>query len=75
MANGLAIIINDVPDLRDPIAQRLTQNGYKYMFVDSEEEAEAVLPNILTDTIIRASEFEFGYSAFGKIRARLLRHT
>ena len=75
MANGLAIIINDAPDLRDPIAQRLTQNGYKYMFVDSEEEAQAILPNTLTDTIIRASEFEFNYSVLGKIRARLPSHT
>ena len=59
MIKGSAIIVDDAPGARGQIAEWLSQLKYKCVFVDSERDAKSVSSKFLTDTIFRASNFEF----------------
>jgi len=56
---GEFIIINDAPSLANRIAKWLAEKGYRYVFVNSIDEAKQLLEHKYYDTVMYGHEFSF----------------
>ena len=56
---GNIIVITDDEIITDRLAKWLMQNGYHFVFVDSEEEARTLPEYCHVEAVVRASEFLF----------------
>ena len=56
---GALLVINDVPRDKDRLTRWLMGSKYRYVFVDSYEEAAALSEKRRFDAIVYAHEFSF----------------
>ena len=63
---GEFIVINDNPSLVNRIAKWMAEKGYRYVFVNSLDEAKQLLAQKDYDTVIYGHEFRFNEKYYRK---------
>ncbi len=56
---GRILVIDDEPEVREMLENWLREQGYNYIFVQSDERAQTILEHRSFDTVMYSHEFPY----------------